>query len=61
LAIPKRPAYVTRQKEQQRLARMSERRTARLNRKHSTETDSEDPEAQGPPAEDMETDAADGE
>jgi hypothetical protein len=43
LAISKRPAYATRQKEQQRLARMSERRTARLNRKHSTETESEDP------------------
>jgi hypothetical protein len=56
LAITKRPAYATRQKEQQRLARMSERRTARLDRKHSTETESEDPEAQGPPAEDMPTD-----
>jgi hypothetical protein len=61
LAISKRPAYATRQKEQQRLARMSERRTARLDRKHSSETEPEDPEAQGPPAEDMETDANEGE
>ena len=52
----KRPAYVTRQKEQQRLARTTERRAARLERKHSTGTESEDSEAQGPPAEDMETD-----
>jgi hypothetical protein len=56
LAIVKRPAYVTKQKEQQRLARMTERRTARLNRKHATETDPEDLDSLGPPAEDMPTD-----
>ncbi len=57
MAVIKRPAYVTRQKEQQRLARATERRTARRDRKHSTGSEFEDTEAQGPPAEDMETDA----
>jgi hypothetical protein len=57
LAVTKRPAYVARQKEQQRLARETERRAARRDRKHSTGTEFEDPEAQGPPAEEMETDA----
>ena len=56
MAVIKRPAYVTRQKEQQRLARATERRMARRDRKHSTGVEFEDPEAQGPPAEDMETD-----
>jgi hypothetical protein len=45
-----------RQKEQQRLARATARRAARRDRKHSTGTEFEDPEAQGPPAEEMETD-----
>jgi hypothetical protein len=57
LAVIKRPAYVARQKEQQRLARATERRAARRDRKHSTGKEFEDPEAQGPPAEEMETDA----
>ena len=56
MAVIKRPAYVTRQKEQQRVARETERRTARRDRKHSAGAEFEDPEAQGPPAEDMETD-----
>lgn len=57
MAVIKRPAYVTRQKEQQRIARTTERRAARMERKHSTGAEFEDPEAQGPPADDMETDA----
>jgi hypothetical protein len=57
VAAIKRPAYVVRQKEQQRVARETERRTARRDRKHSTGAEFEDPDTQGPPAEDMETDA----
>jgi hypothetical protein len=60
LAVFKRPAYVTRQKEQQRLSRATERRAARLDRKHSTGAEFEDPEVQGPPAQEMETDAETG-
>ena len=59
MAITKRPAYVTRRKDQQRLARETERRAARMERKHSTGPEPEDPETEGPPAEDMETDADD--
>ena len=57
VAVTKKPAYVMRQKEQQRLARATERRAARRDRKHSSGTESEDLETQDAPAEDMETDA----
>jgi hypothetical protein len=53
--IFKRPAYVTRQKEQQRRARATERREARRARKHSTGTEIEDPETQDPAAGETET------
>lgn len=48
LAISKRPSYLKRQKEQQRIARANEKREARRARKHSTETQVEDPEALDP-------------
>lgn len=44
----KRPSYLKRQKEQKRLARAAEKREARRNRKHATETEIEDPEVQDP-------------
>lgn len=52
----KRPSYLKRQKEQKRLARAAAKREARLNRKHSTETEPEieDPEVLDPAG--METD-----
>jgi hypothetical protein len=56
VAVIKRPAYVTRQKEQQRLARATEQRAARRDRKHSTGTEFEDLDALDPPAEEMEKD-----
>ena len=56
MAVIKRPAYVARQKEQQRLARETERRTARRDRKHSAGTEFEDLDGPGLPAEDMEPD-----
>jgi hypothetical protein len=51
----KRPSYLKRQKEQKRLARAAEKREARRTRKHSTETEIEDPEGQEPAG--METDS----
>ena len=57
MAVTRKPAYVARRKEQQRQARATERRAERRDRKHSAGTEAEDPEAQGPPAEEMETDA----
>jgi len=38
LAVSKRPSYLKRQKEQQRLARAAEKRDARRARKHSKES-----------------------
>jgi hypothetical protein len=45
VAAAKRPSYLKRQKEQQRLARAAEKREARRNRKHSKGAQLEDPEA----------------
>ena len=56
MAVAKRPSYLNRQKEQQRVAGAAERREARRNRKHSTGTEIEDPEAQDPAEGEMETD-----
>jgi hypothetical protein len=50
----KRPSYLKRQKEQKRLARAAEKREARRTRKHSAETEIEDPEIQDPAEPDME-------
>jgi hypothetical protein len=41
VAVSKRPAYVNRRKEQQRLARATENREARRARKYSTGTEVE--------------------
>jgi len=49
MAPTKRPSYLKRQKEQQRLARAAEKREARRARKHSKETDVEEPESQDVP------------
>jgi hypothetical protein len=48
VAVTKRPTYLKRQKEQQRLARAAEKREARRARKHSTGTEVEDPDTQDP-------------
>ena len=50
----KRPSYLKRQKEQKRLARAAEKREARRSRKHSTETEIEDPELQDSELQDAE-------
>jgi hypothetical protein len=50
----KRPSYLKRQKEQKRLARAAEKREARRTRKHSAETEIEDPEVQDPAETEME-------
>jgi hypothetical protein len=59
VAVTKRPTYLKRQKEQQRLARAAEKREARRARKHSKGTEIEDSEIQDPAvgeaAGDMET------
>ena len=49
MAISRRPTYLKRQKEQQRLARAAEKREARRARKHSTGTEAEDPDIQDQP------------
>ena len=46
MAVTKRPTYLKRQKEQQRIARAAEKREARRARKHSTGTEIEDPDMQ---------------
>ena len=51
MAVTKRPTYLKRQKEQQRLARAAEKREARRARKHSTGTEIEDPDTQDQPVE----------
>jgi hypothetical protein len=51
VAVTKRPSYLKRQKEQQRLARAAEKREARRARKHSTGTEIEDPDTQDQPVE----------
>ena len=56
MAVTKRPTYLKRQKEQQRLARAAEKREARRARKHSKGTEIEDPESQDPAVSEMETD-----
>ena len=56
MAVVKRPAYVARKKESQRLARAAERREARRDRKHSTGPEIEEPEMLDPAAGEMETD-----
>ncbi len=48
MAVTRRPSYLTRQKEQQRLARAAEKREARRARKHSKGTEVEDLETQDP-------------
>ena len=54
MAVTRRPSYLKRQKEQQRLARAAEKREARRARKHSTGTEIEDPETQDLAAGEME-------
>ena len=51
MAVTRRPSYLKRQKEQQRLARAAEKREARRARKHSTGTEIEDPDTQDQPVE----------
>ena len=48
MAFVKRPAYVNRQKEQQRLSRAADARDARRARKHSTGTEIEEADAPDP-------------
>lgn len=54
MAATKRPSYLKRQKEQQRLARAAEKREARRARKHSTGTEVEEPDTQDQPVEGLE-------
>ena len=56
----KRPSFLKRQKEQQRVARANEKREARRAKKHAARTGVEDADTQGPPAEEMETDQTGG-
>ena len=46
MAITKKPTYLKRQKEQQRIARAADARQERRVRKHSTDTEVEDPDTQ---------------
>ena len=55
MAVSKRPSYLKRQKEQQRLARAAQKREARRARKHSRETEIEDPETGDPVVNEAET------
>jgi hypothetical protein len=55
VAFVKRPSYLNRQKEQQRITRVAEMREARRSRKHSTGTEIEDPEPQDLVEGEMET------
>jgi len=50
----KRPSYLKRQKEQHRQARAAQKREARRARKHSTNTEIEDPGMQDEPVEGLE-------
>jgi len=52
----KRPSFLKRQKEHQRLARAAEKREAKRAKKHAARTGAEESDTQGPPAEEMETD-----
>jgi hypothetical protein len=58
VASGKRPTYLKRQKEQQRLARAAEKREARRARKHSKGTEAEAPDTQGQPVERPRSDLA---
>jgi hypothetical protein len=51
LATNKRPSYLKRQKEQQRVARAAEKREARRARKHSKSAGLEEPESSVEPTE----------
>ena len=48
MAVSKRPSYLKRQKEQQRLARAAQKREARLARKHSKGMEILEPEVVDP-------------
>ena len=61
MAIGRRPTYLKRQKEQQRLARAAEKREARRARKHSRGTAVEDPDTQDQPVEGPQSDLSGGE
>ena len=60
MAVSKRPSYLKRQKEQQRLARAAQKREARRARKHSKGTEIEDPDTQDQPVEEVGIDLAAG-
>lgn len=51
----KRPSFLKRQKEQQRVARAAEKREARRAKKHAARTGAEESDTQDPTAEEMES------
>ena len=61
MAIGKRPSYLKRQKEQQRLSRAAAKREERRARKHSTGTEVEDHDTQDQPLEGPRSDLTGGE
>ena len=61
MAVTRRPSYLKRQKEQQRLARAAAKREARRARKHSTGTEVEEPDMQDQPVAGLGSDEAGGE
>ena len=58
MAVTKRPTYLKRQKEQQRLARAAEKREARRARKRSRGTEVEDADVLDQPGEEQAIDEA---